>query len=131
MNALDLVNTSSCWNSEGNDGRSDSEQWIQLDFGRPVHPWQLRIQFQAGFSAESCTVQSKFAVESEFRSCWDDVKKLELSDAYDIQVRNIKEEEDLEHACSSLRFVFDDFSDFYGRVTIYQLEVWGAEGSGQ
>src|SRR3569623_2126009 len=56
MNALDLENSSSCWNSEGKEGAS---QWIQLDFGRQVQPLEIRVQFQAGFSAERCTVQAK------------------------------------------------------------------------
>jgi hypothetical protein len=130
MNALDLINASSCWNSEGSDDQS--EQWIQLDFGREVRPRQLRIQFQAGFSAQACKVLARLSNgESENRSSWEKVDELELSDAYDVQVRSISETLRNEQ-CTSLRFVFEEFSDFfYGRVIIYQLEIWGEEGSGQ
>ena len=128
MNALDLVNTSSCWNSEGSDDQSS--QWIQLDFGRPVLPRQLRLQFQAGFSAESCAVQTKVASsEDTGGSRWTTMETFELCDAHQLQVRRIHESR-TDSACTSLRLVFDDFTDFYGRVTIYQLEILGEERSG-
>lgn len=127
MNVLDLVNTSSCWNSEGSDDQSS--QWIQLDFGRSVLPRELQLQFQAGFSAESCVVQAKVECsESGGGSCWTTVDEFELCDAHEVQVRRINESR-LERGCSSLRLVFEDFTDFYGRVTIYQLEILGDEGS--
>ena len=128
MNALDLVNTSSCWNSEGSDDQSS--QWIQLDFGRRVLPRQVRLQFQAGFSAESCAVQTKVESSDDIGcSRWTTVETFELCDAHEVQVRQIHESsESLEW--SSLRLVFDDFTDFYGRVTIYQLEVLGEERNG-
>lgn len=128
MNALDLGNTSSCWNSEGSDDQSS--QWIQLDFGRTVLPRQLRLQFQAGFSAESCVVQTKVeSNEVSGGSSWTTVETFELCDAHEVQVHQIGS--CTQPTCSSLRLVFDDFSDFYGRITIYQLEVLGEESSGQ
>jgi F5/8 type C domain len=129
MNALDLGNTSSCWNSEGSDDQSP--QWIQLDFGRQVLPRQLRLQFQAGFSAESCVVQTKVECsEASGGSSWTTVETFELCDAHEVQVCRIQEPR-TELVCSSLRLVFEDFTDFYGRITIYQLEILGDERSGQ
>lgn len=34
---------------------------------------------------------------------------------------------DEEFTCSLLRLQFDNSTDFYGRITIYRIEVWGFE----
>jgi phosphotransferase system HPr-like phosphotransfer protein len=126
MNALDLKNASSCWNSEGkkDDGPNQS-CWIQLDFGRPVRPSQLSVQFQAGFSAETCTVQAKSDTTSTDCSSWLSIQNLELEDDHEVQIRPLQPLSDA--PLTSLRLIFEDFTDFYGRVTIYRLEVWGVE----
>lgn len=137
MNALDLQNASSCWNSEGSGAGGGSasgsssergrEPWIQLDFGRQVRPSQLRVQFQAGFGAEMCTVQAQDAAMAGVDNlspwvAWDD---LELEDAHELQIRSLQSS----GTASSIRLVFDECADFYDRLTIYQLEVWGTEAS--
>lgn len=94
-------------------------QYFELDFSRPVQPQELRIQFQAGFAAESCTIQ---ILENGQMSC---VQNLDFQDVHSVQTALISPGETL--TTSKIRFVFDEFTDFYGRVIVYRLEVWGYE----
>ena len=111
MNALDTG--SSCWNS---DASSDKKHSFLIDFRRLCQVHEVRMQFQAGFVAESCRVQLKKDGE------WIDVVELEPEDTLEVQSFPVGDRQ----ACA-LKLVFDDFTDFYGRVIIYRIEVWGNE----
>ena len=116
MNALDVENGSSSWNSEGN---SKNETALTLNFGRRVIAVTLKLQFQAGFSAESCKV---YAADGDNGTTF--VEVLEFDDVHEVQSCELAQS-DL--SVSSLKLVLDDFCDFYGRVILYRLEVWGHE----
>jgi len=117
-NALDTANDSSCWNSEGIEG---STQWFLVDFGRTVQPSSVRIQFQAGFVTESCRVEGKLCDES-----WETLDEVEWEDVHEMQKCALETTK----PCTAVKLVLDDFTDFYGRVTIYKLEIWGKEMGG-
>lgn len=119
MNALDTENGSSCWNS---DAANDSSQYLVIDFQRNVQVSSLKMEFQAGFIAETCTVQLKPVSNND---TWIDLEDIEPEDNHDVQEFSL----DSESTGTALKLVFDDFTDFYGRVTIYRIEVWGKEVS--
>ena len=112
MNALDVKNGSSSWNSEGN---NLNETTLIIHFGRTVIPTCVKLQFQAGFSAETVAIYNPDNVL---------IGELELEDIHEIQTHDIF---DNETSFTSLKFTLDNFSDFYGRVILYRLEVWGHE----
>lgn len=116
LHALDTDNVSSCWNS---DGSKDSKQFFLLDFGRSVYIQKLRIQFQAGFAANSCQV----LVKTEHS--WDVVAQWEPEDSHDLQTLEIEHE----NRVTAMKLAFENLTDFYGRVTIYRMEVWGKEAT--
>jgi hypothetical protein len=115
-NALDIANESSCWNSEGIEGATHH---FELDFRRFVRPQEIRIQFQAGFIAETCSVQ--LFVDSSFQA----VANLEFEDVHAIQTEALPPDAICE--TTKLRLAFDNFTDFYGRIIIYRVEVWGED----
>lgn len=119
MNALDLENSSTCWNSAGSPSGNDSSFFL-LDFGRPVQPIELRVQFQAGFIAEQVNVFWKNG------ESWEEMTDLEVEDDHDLQIHELLEGSN-PPTTNAVKFVFDEYTDFYGRVTIYQLQVWGLE----
>ena len=130
MNALDIENSSTCWNSEGTRNTETKQQWIQVEFpGRIVRPCAVSVQFQAGFSCETCRIQ--FLEEDKTKtspsgSLFKLVGQEDLSfeDDHSLQRYDLTMPEN----CSAIRFVcFDNFSDLYGRVIIYQLQVWGLD----
>mmetsp|Transcript_97636 Transcript_97636/g.281775 ORF Transcript_97636/g.281775 Transcript_97636/m.281775 type:complete len:140 (-) Transcript_97636:20-439(-) len=118
-NALDLENTTSCWNSDGSPSGKERSHFI-IDFGRLVQPKELRIQFQAGFVAESLAV---FWLDG---SSWKSLTDEEVDDDHDLQTFSFPEP-GCDFQTTSLKFVFDECTDFYSRVTVYQLQVWGLE----
>jgi hypothetical protein len=119
--ALDTDNVSSCWNSEGNQGDT---HWLSIDFGRTVRVQQIKVQFQAGFAAESGLMQ---VLPTDGSGKWETAQELEFEDTYEMQTEATTETNVDGHTTTAVRFVFQDFTDFYGRVTIYRLEIWGKE----
>lgn len=94
---------------------------MSIDFknGRTVSIHQVRVQFQAGFVAESGSLQ----IQMENGS-WETAQELEFEDTYELQTCKLDE---IISTAPAIKLVFEDFSDFYGRVTIYRLEIWGTE----
>jgi hypothetical protein len=110
MNALDLANGTSCWNSDTGEAQS-----FTIDFFRKIQIHALKLQFQAGFVGEICQVEAKLDDE------WQVIDELQPEDVLEVQSFP------LSTCCETLKLTFTDFTDFYGRVTIYRLEVWGDE----
>jgi len=124
MNALDTDNSSSCWNSEGSvDSCSDNSSWFLVDFKRPVQPSEIRIQFQAGFCAASCSIYYNLNSTDEWKILDDTI---EWEDIYQMQSYSLPT---TDCAITALKLVFSDTTDFYGRITVYRLEVWGKDSA--
>jgi hypothetical protein len=90
-----------------------------------VIPTELRVQFQAGFSAEQTFVSK----QSKDGQGYEQIEELETEDEHEMQVFPLPGGTDEKSATSSIKLVFDEFTDFYGRVIVYQLEVRGKEVS--
>jgi hypothetical protein len=119
MNALDLENATSCWNSDGSPSGKHSNEYT-LNFGRMVEPTELRIQFQAGFVGE------ELQVFWQDGSAWKSLVEAEVDDDHDVQIFSLLETSSGIQT-KALKLVFDECTDFYGRVTVYRLEVRGFE----
>jgi len=130
---LDCENSLSCWNSEGSpNGKTSS--FLVIDFGRTVRPIEIALQFQAGFVAEELKVfrrtqgtTASAAKEEE----WAELADFEVDDDHEVQSFPLADQTALNvqeaMQTNALKLVFDECTDFYGRVTIYKLQVWGQE----
>ena len=142
-------NSSSSWNSEGN---CPGDTFLLVQFARPVRPTLLKLQFQAGFSARICHVWAVDAVvvvasneETNNKNTtgqerqppttptalllWDE---MELEDVHELQECQLGENGNNNdnariESVQGLKLVLQDFTDFYGRVILYRLEIWGRE----
>jgi hypothetical protein len=125
MNALDCENATTSWNSDGSSSGKKSSSFL-IDFGRMVQPVELRLQFQAGFAAESIVVLRQNPATTP--ASWEPMIDLEAEDDHDMQEFPLyeKSKEDIPMT-KSLKLIFDECTDFYGRITIYQFQVWGRE----
>lgn len=123
MNALDIEDGSSCWYSEGVGDDENATQSYTVTFGRKVVPKELRIQFQAGFSAEDCHVHVRSSDEAE--STWDLLEEIEPDDTHELQKFPFSNSND--KVADAIKIVFDECTDFYGRIMVYQLGVYGTE----
>lgn len=116
MNALKIDDASSCWYSDGEEGATQS---LTINFKRNVLPTQLKMQFQAGFSAETCTIHIRTGADT-----WELVDEIEVEDTHDEQLFSFEEKSQTGDA---IKIVFDEMTDFYGRVMIYKVGVWGKQ----
>lgn len=94
-----------CWNSE-----QGSPQWIGIELVEDCTISELQIMFQGGFVGKNCYVESKDAnLKVPFYP--EDTNKLQK---FPINC-NIP--------VKSLKIVFEESTDFFGRVTIYQVNL--------
>ena len=124
MNALDLKSgMKNCWNSEPSKNDSDTVYYT-IYFNRDVLIEELKIQFQGGFVGDECLLY----VMKDGNN-WIELQNamLEPEDSTEVQMFDLKEEEsdETKRQCQALKLKFESSSDFYGRVTIYKIEVWG------
>ena len=130
MNALDSNNESSCWNSDGDVDGNTAISFI-VSFHRSVIVNEIRIQFQGGFVAEECALfLSHPSTPGKSSSIqWKELDEtlMEPEDSNEMQYFDLTEESENDRQCDSLKIEFKSSTDFYGRVTIYKLEVWGDE----
>ena len=124
-NALQTDDGSSCWYSDGLSEKASSQQWYAIHFQRSVIPCTLKLQFQAGFSAETCRVE----VRSNSGEKWESLigEELEPEDVHDLQIFPLQSTNNISAGIDAIRLVFDEYTDFYGRVMLYKVEVWGKE----
>ena len=113
-----------CWNSDQvNNNRvicskfnslwfKGSPQWVSLEFEQQVSVSAFSLQFQGGFVGKECEVET----EGSNR-----ILEFFPEDSNKFQTFHLKERVD---RLKKIRFAFNSSSDFYGRITIYKLELY-------
>lgn len=130
-----LTADSSCWNSEG-DGDDTATHWFRLDFGRVVQPTAVALQFQAGFCATTGRIECQNTQNNNDNSSskggggadWQvvmDNDAVEWQDDHELQTLSLAAA--APPPCTALRIVLQECTDFYGRVILYQVQVWGTD----
>ena len=121
-----------CWNSEGQG--HDIPQSIFIDFGRNVEVQRLLMTFQGGFVGQDAIVAVGARPSALVTVCaLGDIQDCNDQQAFDIQLVPVVGESEIENGSSSankgryLKITFHSSTDFYGRVTIYDLDVLGEE----
>lgn len=145
MNALDCTNTSTSWNSEGSP-TGKKKCFFVIEFNRPVRPVEFRVQYQAGFAAEAIEISQQNNTvgrkeeegesdDKRQKESWEILFDVEAEDDHDLQRFSFAEHgittttttnTDIPPT-TSIKLSFDEYTDFYGRVIIYQIQVWGYE----
>ena len=133
QNALD-TSSDAAWKSAPSSSDNDSLAYYEIYFNRPVIVHEMRIQFQGGFVGMDCIVYKQKKKEQQNNKDWDEFEEMYIDpiDTTDVQtfpVDDIMEsdDDDTDCCCSALRIEFGRSTDFYGRIVIYSLEVWGLE----
>ena len=99
-------------------------QFIQLRFPNRVVPKQLSIVFQGGFVGTRCAIcipgtESDKAWQILCHVYPEDVNRRQSFDLVPTQP------ELLEGGVSSVKLIFEESSDFFGRITVYDLKLEG------
>jgi hypothetical protein len=97
-----------CWNSA-----QKSPQFIHIEFPQTVTTKQVELMFQGGFAGKDC----EFWIQNSHS---DELSK--YADFYP-EDNNRKQQFPLEAEVRTLRIVFRTSTDFYGRITVYHLDI--------
>ncbi|KAG8988128.1 hypothetical protein FRB93_004283 [Tulasnella sp. JGI-2019a] len=115
-----------CWTSA-----QGLPQYIQLSFPNPVTPTSVTITFQGGFVGTRCCIYHLPSTASDERSVspeWVPIGHIFPEDVNRSQRFTLSSisEGSASVRTSSLKLVFEESSDFFGRVTIYNFDVEGS-----
>ena len=118
-NAID-GDGSSCWNS----GPSESGQWVELFFcGAAVDVTGIGFQFQGGFAPHTArVVWNTRGRDAAAVGDADLAAELVVADSNDVQRFALPPRP----PATSLAIVFPSSTDFFGRITLYRLTVFGS-----
>ncbi|XP_066551863.1 nuclear receptor 2C2-associated protein [Amia ocellicauda] len=105
-------NEETCWHSD-----QGSPQWVLLEFPQPVRVSELKVQFQGGFTGNTCRLEG----------CLKDEEFKKLTDFYPEDNSSLQtfpiQGSPLAH---KFKIVFENSTDFFGRIIVYSLDVLGA-----
>ena len=99
-------------------------QYIQLGFSGRVIPKRLEITFQGGFVGRTCAL---YTLKQEATKDWQKVAVIYPEDVNRAQLFDLvpMAPEFLEGGVKALKLVFEESTDFFGRITVYGLKLDG------
>ncbi|XP_052100446.1 nuclear receptor 2C2-associated protein-like [Mytilus californianus] len=97
-----------CWNSD-----QGSPQWIAVEFDQEEHIAEIRIKFQGGFAGRECWAESLDTSEKIIEFYPDDINSLQSFKL------------DKPQPVKKIKVIFNNSTDFFGRITIYQFDILG------
>jgi hypothetical protein len=100
-------------------------QSIQLAFPAPgIRPSAITLTFQGGFVGTRTALYARTEKdETEVNEDWTPLTKLFPEDVNREQKFDIPA---LENPITRVKLVFESSSDFFGRITIYDLKLYGS-----
>ncbi|XP_072555900.1 nuclear receptor 2C2-associated protein [Paramormyrops kingsleyae] len=104
-------NEETCWNSDQGD-----LQWVLLDFPKPVKISTVNVQFQGGFAGKTCRLEGSLKDEA-----FANLTVFYPEDNNNVQSFPIGETPSVQR----LKIVFENSTDFFGRIIVYSLDVLG------
>lgn len=97
-------------------------QYIQLQFPARVIPKHVSITFQGGFVGTKCAVE---VLPPSSAQEWQPHTHVFPEDVNRKQTFELVPSETTSGGVTGLRLVFEESSDFFGRVTIYDFQLHG------
>ncbi len=111
-------NNDTCWNSD-----QGSPQWILFDFGELVSFSSVAFTFQGGFVGQEATIEVGEASATSLEPVLTIYSILDNNNLQKFSL--IPASESTARRGRYLKITFPSSTDFYGRVTIYGLQVYG------
>ncbi|KAG6907944.1 hypothetical protein DXG01_006802 [Tephrocybe rancida] len=110
-------NPETCWTSQ-----QGLPQHIQLAFPQRVIPKRILFTFQGGFVGTQCSLY----VDSEAEGgkgwqIWTSIYPEDVNRRQSFDLPSFNDESGIR----SLKLVFEQSSDFFGRITVYDLKIEG------
>ncbi len=106
-----------CWNSA-----AGSPQFVQLEFETDVIPTRNEGCFQGGFVGQDGAIEIGSSADSLAQiDIWDTLEDNNSPQSLSFNAEG--------QACRVLKVTFPASTDFYGRITIYKLQVFGRQAN--
>jgi hypothetical protein len=86
-------------------------------FPSPVTPKVISLTFQGGFVGTTCVV----ATQAQDASNWQELTRIYPEDVNRAQLFDLVVEEPVR----GMKLIFEESSDFFGRITVYDLMIEG------
>ncbi|KAL9646688.1 hypothetical protein ABK040_001111 [Willaertia magna] len=99
-------NEETCWNSH-----QGKPQHIYIEFKEPIHINKIHLTFQGGFAGKDCEVLIGNGSE-----------ELSHHSYFYPNDTNVEQQFDVNATLDKLKIIFEDSTDFFGRITIYKLD---------
>ncbi|KAL1669575.1 galactose-binding domain-like protein [Schizophyllum commune] len=106
-----------CWTSQ-----QGLPQYVQVVFDRPAKPGTISLTFQGGFVGKTCVV----SITQGGTSDWQEMTRIYPEDVNRQQTFTLSTDLDLSQGAERLRLTFEESTDFFGRITIYDLKILGS-----
>ncbi|KAL1728270.1 galactose-binding domain-like protein [Schizophyllum commune] len=106
-----------CWTSQ-----QGLPQYVQVVFDRPAKPETISLTFQGGFVGKTCVV----SITQGGTSDWQEMTRIYPEDVNRQQTFPLSTDLDLSQGAERLRLTFEESTDFFGRITIYDLKLLGS-----
>ncbi|XP_052794379.1 nuclear receptor 2C2-associated protein-like [Mya arenaria] len=104
-----------CWNSD-----QGSPQWISMEFDQMSSLTKMQLQFQGGFAGRECWLEGR----TEGSAQWAKVRDFFPDDINGLQTFSFDPPTEKLQAA---KIVFSTSTDFFGRITIYSLVLYGSD----
>lgn len=99
-----------CWNSD-----AGSPQWVFINFEEERSLSSFEVEFQGGFAGKNCHIEAN-----------SDNKELTIVESFYPEDTNKLQRFKLENQvrAKSFKFVFNESTDLFGRIIIYNLSLY-------
>ncbi|KAK7439350.1 hypothetical protein VKT23_017575 [Stygiomarasmius scandens] len=121
-------NPETCWTSQ-----QGLPQWISLTFPSPIAPTCISLTFQGGFVGRRCAIhykplkppQSEPESQTTEKDSWALLTNIYPEDVNRKQTFSLSSASDEHPQTTQLKLTFEESSDFFGRITVYDLSLEG------
>ncbi|KAF8167493.1 hypothetical protein B0H34DRAFT_19325 [Crassisporium funariophilum] len=111
-----------CWTSQ-----QGLPQFVQFRFTKRVMPKRLSIIFQGGFVGTRCAVCIPMSSDEAAKKDWQALTYIYPEDVNRRQVFELEctKPDLIDGGVTGVKLVFEESSDFFGRITVYDLRLEG------
>lgn len=108
-----------CWSSDQGTPQQCTFDLNDVDNSKNISIKQIKIMFQGGFAGKKCSLLTNSD------DGWNYEFDFYPQDSNDEQVFEVATPITINTSNSRIRIVFHESTDFYGRITIYKIDVLG------
>ncbi|KAK7005837.1 nuclear receptor 2C2-associated protein [Favolaschia claudopus] len=117
-------NPETCWTSQ-----QGLPQYVQLAFTEAIIPENIQLTFQGGFVGTRCAVKVPASNENpQLANGWQTLIHIfpeDVNSRQEFSLSGCPNVALIQDGISKLRLEFEESSDFFGRITLYDLRLYG------